>query len=110
MLKQNLLTNLPMALEAEQFQTLFHNPQVTIERIVSHGQSSPWYEQAWDEWVLLVSGGARLIFADGSELELEPGDYLLLPAQIRHRVAWTTQDQETIWLAIHFGTSTKPQP
>lgn len=112
MLKQNLLADLPSAWHAEQSQSLFHGPQVRIERIVSQGQSSPWFEQEWDEWVLLVSGAARLIFADGRELELElePGDYLLLPAHTRHKVSWTTPEQQTVWLAVHCGASTKPQP
>ena len=110
MLKQNLLTDLPEALTAEHVQTLFHGDRSIIERIVSHGQSSPWFEQEWDEWVLLVTGAARLIFADGSELELEPGDYLLLPAHTRHRVSWTAPEQQTVWLAVHCGASTKAQP
>ncbi|MGL4204959.1 MAG: cupin domain-containing protein [Aeromonadaceae bacterium] len=110
MLKQNLLTDLPVALTEEQVQTLFQGPQVTIERIISHGQSSPWYEQEWDEWVLLVSGAAHLTFADGTLLPLGPGDYLLLPAKTRHRVTWTSPEQETIWLAVHCGIHPQPQP
>ncbi len=108
MLKHNLLTDLPKEQAAEQFQTLLQTTQVTIARIVSRGHSSPWYEQEWDEWVLLVKGAARLGFADGSELPLGPGDYLLLPARTRHRVTWTTAEQETIWLAVHCSASIKP--
>jgi len=75
-----------------------------VERILSRGASSPqdfWYEQGWDEFVLLVSGAAVLAFADGSERRLEAGDYAILPALCRHRVAWTDPAGETLWLAVH---------
>lgn len=75
-----------------------------VERILSRGAASPpgfWYEQAWDEFVLLVAGAAVLAFADGSERRLEAGDYAILPALCRHRVAWTDPEQETLWLAVH---------
>jgi cupin 2 domain-containing protein len=35
--------------------------------------------------------------------ELKPGDYLLIPAHCRHRVAWTSSDEPSVWLAVHFG-------
>jgi cupin 2 domain-containing protein len=35
-----------------------------------------------------------------------PGDYLYLPAHRRHRVAFTTRDEPTVWLAVFFeGTA-----
>ena len=33
--------------------------------------------------------------------ELGPGDYVNLAAHTRHRVAWTTLEEPTVWLAIH---------
>ena len=48
----------PDAGDGERFDELLRRPGCRIERIVSHGQASPpgfWYEQAWDEWVLLSS-------------------------------------------------------
>lgn len=59
----NLLSDLPAPGEAEKFDSLLERPGLRIERIVSHGQVTPAdspYEQAQDEWVLLVEGGARL--------------------------------------------------
>ena len=48
-----------------------------IERIVSTGQSSPpgfWYDQADDEFVVLLSGSARLRFEEGYvTLDMKPG-------------------------------------
>lgn len=103
--KINLFKNLPDAGKAEQFENLFSNSGCRFERIVSQGQSSPpgfWYEQAWDEWVLLLSGNAVLRFEGQEPLSLQAGDCLLIPAQVRHRVESTGSEQPTVWLAIHF--------
>ncbi len=87
----------------ELVQVLAGRPGMRVERIVSHGQASPpgfWYDQAEDEWVALLAGAARLEFADGRVQELAPGDHLLLPAGLRHRVAWTDPQAQTVWLAV----------
>ena len=101
----NLFQNLPNTLTAEAFETLFSNPSVLIERIVSQGQSTPdqdWYDQSEDEWVILLQGAARLSFKDPVQnIPLVPGDHLLIPAHCLHRVDWTPADQTTIWLAVH---------
>ncbi|MGA8259730.1 MAG: cupin domain-containing protein [Arenicellales bacterium] len=79
--------------------------RVTIERIISKGHVSPesrWYDQAREEWVIVLRGEARLSFEDGDAVALKPGDYILIPAHARHRVEWTTPGMETIWLAIHY--------
>jgi len=104
----NLLARLPQGPEAEErVDALLDRPGLRIERIISTGQATPageWYDQAADEWVLLVSGRARLeIEGEGVERELGPGDYLFIPARCRHRVAWTDLDQATVWLAIHLA-------
>jgi cupin 2 domain-containing protein len=102
----NLLAALARRLEAEQTTALVTNENLRIERIVSTGQASPpgfWYDEAWTEWVLLVAGSAGLLFEDEAEPRvLRPGDYLLIPAHRRHRVAWTDVDQPTVWVAVHF--------
>ena len=33
--------------------------------------------------------------------ELKPGDYVHIPAHVRHRLEWTHTEQPTIWLAVH---------
>ena len=90
----------------ELFDGLFESPGIRIERIVSTGQTTPdreWYDQSRDEFVLLVSGAARLrIDGESRDRELGPGDWLLLPAHCRHRVTWTQAEPPTIWLAVHF--------
>lgn len=102
----NLLA-LPAAdLSEEYFETLLQRPGVRVERIISFGQQTPegeWYDQAWDEWVLLLCGAAAVeIRGESAPRRLQPGDSLLLPAHCCHRVAWTDPDMQTIWLALHF--------
>ena len=80
-----------------------------IERIVSTGQASPpgfWYDQDEHEWVLLLAGGAGLLFeGEASPRRLEPGDQVLIPAHVKHRVEWTADDEHTIWLAVFYSAS-----
>lgn len=101
----NLLAQIPASLPQELLQTILERPGLRIERIISHGHASPpdfWYDQEQHEWVLLVQGAARLQLDDRT-VELLPGDYLNIPAHQRHRVAWTTPDEATIWLAIFYS-------
>ena len=101
----NLFTRIPDDLPAELFETLVEGDAVRIERIVSRGHSTPageWYDQDRHEWVLLLTGAARLVFADGREVTLAPGDWLEIPARERHRVAWTDPERDTVWLAVHY--------
>lgn len=32
-------------------------------------------------------------------IEMQPGNFVNIPAHKRHRVEWTTPDEPTIWLA-----------
>ena len=91
----------------EQFSELLKRSGLRIERIVSTGQCSPpdfWYDQPEGEWVLLIQGAARLRFADEAEArDLKAGDFVDITPHRRHRVDWTTPEQPTIWLAIHYS-------
>ena len=101
----NLLADLPAELSEELFQTILGTTNFRVERIVSHGHRSPdgfWYDQATDEWVLLLSGAARVLFEGHPPIELAPGAWLHIPAHRRHRVDWTDPDRPTVWLAIHY--------
>lgn len=108
---KNLLEPLPDRRDEEFFETLLRLPGVRFERIVSSGQATPageWYDQAWDEWVLVLKGSARLTVAGRDEPHrLEAGDSLLIPAGRRHRVEWTAPEEPTVWLAVHVG---EPSP
>lgn len=102
----NIFTQLPEQIPEEIFETLLSRDNIRIERIVSKGhttEAGTWYDQEWDEWVLLMQGEAILLFADHRQLHLKTGDYVLIPAHVKHRVQWTVPNLETIWLAIHIG-------
>jgi cupin 2 domain-containing protein len=102
----SLLASLPARLPAEQVDILLSRSAFRLERIVSRGQRTAdgfWYDQEENEWVVLLSGGARLQFADEEEeIVLAPGDALLIPARRRHRVTWTDPEAATVWLALHY--------
>jgi len=102
----NLFSNLPDHLPEEAFEPLLKTPAFWLERILSQGHSTPkgeWYDQAHDEWVVLLAGSAGLAFeGTPSLLVMHPGDYIRIPAHLRHRVEWTAPDQQTLWLAIHY--------
>lgn len=102
----NLLRDLADARAAEISDTLVTHPGLRIERITSFGQASPagfWYDEDEAEWVLLLTGAARLRFEDESEARhFGPGDWVEIAAHRRHRVEWTDPDQPTIWLAVFY--------
>ena len=106
-MKTNLLVNLPAQADNEIFQTLLAQDGVRIERIISTGQCSPagfWYDQTEGEWVMLLSGAAKLNLADPDEiLELNPGDCINIPPHRRHRIEWAHPVEQTIWLAVFYG-------
>ena len=100
----NLLANLPQLLPEELTTVLQQGHGVRIERIVSTGHRSPdgfWYDQPENEWVVVLTGAARLQVED-RVVEMLPGDSLNLLAHTRHRVDWTTPDEPTVWLAVFY--------
>jgi len=104
--KNSLFRDIPAGLGSEFVERIAGRKGVRIERIVSRGQCSAegfWYDQAETEWVLLVKGAARIRFeADDSVLEMKAGDHITIAPRARHRVEWTTPDEETIWLAVFY--------
>ncbi len=108
MQRGNLANTLPDASQGEVIERLavFPGRRVAVERIVSEGQTTPpgaWYDQDWDEWVLVLKGAARIAFErPDAEEALAEGDWLLIPARRRHRVAFTAPG--TLWLAVHGDT------
>jgi cupin 2 domain-containing protein len=102
----NLFADIPAHLPQEQIVELLTAPDIVIKRIVSTGQKSPpgfWYDQEWAEWVIVLAGSARLLFAsEETPREMKAGDYIHIPAHVRHRVEWTDDTQPTTWLAVHY--------
>ena len=100
---KNLMGSPPA--ETETFQTLLDLPGIRLEQIISNGQASAegfWYDQKEPEWVMLVRGEALLRFDPGGDVSLKTGDFLLIPANTRHRVESVSAD--AVWLALHFST------
>jgi len=106
MTSKNIFTDIPDLVSKEIFETLIQTNHIKLERIISSGQATPpgeWYDQDTDEWVLVLSGSAGLMFEGEREtLVMNPGDYVHIPAHRRHRVEWTDARQKTIWLALHY--------
>ncbi|MEA3639011.1 MAG: cupin domain-containing protein [Lamprobacter sp.] len=105
----HLFAGLPSPATGEVFEELLRCRNLRIERITSSGKPEPvLYDQAHDEWVLLLSGEARLEIA-GEAITLSRGDYIFIPAHTPHRVLQTAQtsveptsaDPGCTWLAIH---------
>lgn len=102
----SIFSNIPESITEEIFETLLQTDHFKLKRIISMGQATPsgeWYEQDSNEWVMLLSGSAGLLFEGDEEvLVMNPGDYVHIPARQRHRVEWTDTDQKTVCLALHY--------
>lgn len=102
----SIFDDIPAQLPEELFTTLGTSDCVQIERIVSRGHASPegfWYDQERNEFVLVVQGGAGLKLENQDKpVVLEAGDYLTIPAHVKHRVEWTDASCDTIWIAVHY--------
>lgn len=107
----NLLASLPTNLPEELTTVLQEGNNVRIERIISKGHKSPegfWYDQPEHEWVMVLTGAARLQFEDWV-VEMQPVDSINIPAHARHRVDWTSLDEPTVWLAVSYGAEIPSQ-
>jgi cupin 2 domain-containing protein len=103
----NIFDSISRSAPDEMVETLLQSSHIRIERIVSTGQATPhnqWYDQTENEWILLLRGRAALRFeGESGNRVLETGDYLDIPAHLRHRVEWTSADEPTIWLAVFYS-------
>lgn len=108
----NIFADLPQQLPRELVQILIRAHDVRIERILSHGHASPpdfWYDQPQHEWVIVLQGSARLQFENHSQ-DMNPGDFINIPAFQKHRVDWTTPDEPTVWLGVRYGHTAESTP
>lgn len=101
----NIFSNIPSELPNEIFQDIITTEKLRVERIVSKGQTSPesgWYDQSENEWVIVLSGYGIIEYINGDTVTLKQGDYLNIKAHEKHRVAETSADKVTVWLAIFY--------
>ena len=85
----------------EIFENVIVGDNLRVERIISHGQTTPpgeWYNQEQDEWVLVLQGEARIAYMDGSDITLCKGEHLFLPRHKKHRISYTSTP--CLWLAV----------
>ena len=85
---------------------LTSSENIRIEKIVSCGQITDkdyWYDQSQNEFVMVLQGEARILFDNGKEKHLSAGDYLEIPAHVRHQVSFTSANPVCIWLTVFFN-------
>ena len=102
----NIFASLPNEISDEIFETIATGKNIKIERIISQGHSSPatgWYDQSEHEWVIVLTGAAKIELENQDAVHLVAGSYLNIPAHTKHKVAWTDPDTQTVWLAIHYS-------
>ncbi|WP_333918067.1 cupin domain-containing protein [Vibrio crassostreae] len=101
----NIYADIPSSLPNEMFNALISNENIRIERILSHGHSSPeegWYNQDKNEWVMVLEGQGVIEFEDGRVVTLSKGDYINIAAREKHKVIGTVENVVTIWLAVFY--------
>lgn len=86
-------------IKSEIIETILNSKNVRIEKIISDGNTSGWYDQKEDEWVVLLKGEAEIEFENSIKV-LNAGDYIFIPKHKRHRVKRTAK---CIWLCVFIG-------
>ena len=94
------LPHLPLTTELTT--VLAENSNVRIERIVSMGQTSEWYDQEETEFVVLLQGSAEIEFENKESTVMSKGDTLLITPHERHRVSYTSSEPPCIWLCVFY--------
>ena len=82
---------------------LAQSSTVRIERIVSSGQVSDWYDQTEAELVVLLEGYAVIDFDNGKRISIAKGDTVLISPHERHKVSFTSTNPPCIWLCVFFN-------
>jgi cupin 2 domain-containing protein len=92
----------PLALSEEMTTILAENKNVRIERIISTGQVSGWYDQAETEFVILLEGNAVIEYEKSERVAMSKGDTLLIKPHERHRVSFTSNEPPCVWLCVFY--------
>ena len=90
--------------DIEVFTSLFESDSIRIEKINGlrpYTKPGKWYDQADDEWVILLQGDAVIEFRDKKTVALQAGDFIFIPAHKAHRIKETSKTRNCLWLAIH---------
>ena len=73
-----------------------------VERIVSTGQTTGWYDQDETEFVALLAGSAVIEYEGGSKVYLAAGATLVIEPHQKHRVVFTSTEPPAIWLCFFY--------
>ena len=92
----------PLPLTEEVTTILTENKNIRIERIISTGQVSDWYDQVETEFVVLLDGNAVIEYENGTSIEISKGDTFLIESHERHRVSYTSSEPPCIWLCVFY--------
>jgi len=102
----NFLLNKLLDKSNEILETLLSEKSFFIERIITNGQTTPkgtWLSQEKAEFVVLLNGNATLIIRENNQIiNMKAFDYILIPPYCEHRVDCVSENQEIVWLAVHF--------
>jgi len=96
------LFDLPeLPLSEELTVVLAENKNVRIERIISAGQTSDWYDQSETEFVALLQGDAVIEF-ENRTVNMSKGDTVIIKPHERHRVSFTSSEPPCVWLCVFY--------
>ena len=98
----NILHLPPAPLPEELTTVLAEHGNIRIERIVSTGQTSGWYDQAETEFVALLEGRAVIEFEGGGSIRMTKGDTIIIKSRERHRVSYTSSEPPCVWLCVFY--------
>jgi len=91
-----------LPLSEELITVLAEGAGIRVERIISSGQVSGWYDQPETEFVVLLDGNAVIEYDDSHSITMSKGDTLLIKPRERHRVSYTSCDPPCVWLCVFF--------
>ena len=94
---------LPQLPQSKEVTTILaENENIRIERIISTGQVSSWYNQNETEFVFLLEGNAVIEYDNGNSVVMSKGDTLLIEPHERHRVSYTSSEPPCVWLCVFY--------
>ena len=100
--EMNIFETPQFPLTEEATEILAGNKNIRVERIISAGQVSGWYDQTETEFVVLIEGSAVIEFENGGNIMMSRGDTLLIEPRERHRVSYTSIEPPCIWLCVFY--------
>ena len=103
---KNIFSDIPESFHDELFEDIISTENFRIKRIISSRHTTPkdkWYDQDKNEWIMVLKGNAELLFEEGNQIiKMKEGDYINIPAHLKHRVEKTDDKQETVWLTVFY--------